>query len=35
MLAGEQSFRIILLNVRGFLFDLFAESLARFELNDF
>jgi hypothetical protein len=35
MLAGEQSFRIILLNVRGFLFDFFAESLACFELDYF
>ena len=31
---GEQSLQIILLNVRGFLFDLFAEGLACFELND-
>ena len=32
--SGEQSFQIILLNVREFLFYLFAEGLASFELND-
>jgi len=31
----EQSLQITLLNVRGFLFDLFAEGLACFELDGF
>ncbi len=34
MHSNEQSLQIGLLNVRGFLFDFFAESLACFELND-
>jgi len=32
--SRDQSLRIILLSGKGFLFDLFAESLACFELND-
>ena len=33
--SGEQSIQIILLNVRGFLFDFFTEGLACFELDGF